>query len=86
MLPLRLSWTSTLYKMEGSTIEYAVIYLGRNLFAEGQAYITLSCVTSLNGPLIEELDCSKLTGKVPCNNEVMLEMDRKINYRLPSES
>ncbi|GFW16816.1 uncharacterized protein TNCV_2759441 [Trichonephila clavipes] len=52
----------------------------------GQAYVVLSLVKSLDGALIEELDCSKLTGKVPCNNEALQEIDRRRNYRPPSAS
>lgn len=57
------------HKIQGSTVDYVVIYLGQKLFAAGQAYVVLSRVKSLNGLLTEELDCSKLTGKFPCNNE-----------------
>ncbi|KAF8763534.1 hypothetical protein HNY73_021712 [Argiope bruennichi] len=71
--------------MQGSTVDYAVIYLGRNLFAAGQAYVALSRVKSLDGLLIE-LDCLKLIGKVPCNNEALQEMDRMRNYGPPSAS
>ncbi|GBN09263.1 hypothetical protein AVEN_188312-1 [Araneus ventricosus] len=86
MLPLILSWAATVHKMQGSTVDYAVIYLGRKLFVAGQAYVALSLVKSLDGLLIEELGCSKLTGKVPCNNEALEEMDRMRNYRPPSVS
>ncbi|GFT54068.1 hypothetical protein NPIL_183491 [Nephila pilipes] len=39
-----------------------------------------------DGLLIEKLDCSKFTGKVPYNNEALQEMDRMGNYRPPSAS
>ncbi|GBN11036.1 hypothetical protein AVEN_50961-1 [Araneus ventricosus] len=84
MLPLILAWAATVHKTQGSTVDYAVIYLGRKLFAIDQAYVALSRVKSLDGPLIEELDCPKLTGKVPCNNEALEETDRMRNYRPPS--
>lgn len=69
MLLLIQSWTWTIHKRQDSTVDYAVIYLGQNLFAAGQAYVTMSHAKSLDGVFIEELDCSKLSGKFPCNNE-----------------
>ena len=30
--------------MQGSTVDHAVVYLGSKLFADGQAYVTLSRV------------------------------------------
>jgi PIF1-like helicase len=76
MLPMILSWASTVHKMQGSTVDYAVIDLGPALFASGQAYVALSRVRSLDGLQILDLDCTKLTGKKPCNNEALAEMDR----------
>ncbi|GFY51633.1 uncharacterized protein TNIN_86211 [Trichonephila inaurata madagascariensis] len=78
MLQLILPWALTVNKVQGSNVDYAVI-LGRKLLAARQAYVALSRVKSLDTQLIEELDCSKLTGKVPCNNEVLQEMDRMRN-------
>ncbi|GBO20596.1 hypothetical protein AVEN_60483-1 [Araneus ventricosus] len=75
MLPLILSWAARVHKMQG-----------RKLFAAGQAYVALSRVKSLDGLLTEELDGSKLTGKVPCNDEALEEMDGMRNCRPPSVS
>ncbi|XP_008180260.1 ATP-dependent DNA helicase PIF1-like [Acyrthosiphon pisum] len=49
MLPIILSWAVTAHKLQGSTVDHAVIYLGPRLFAKGQAYVTLSRVKSLQG-------------------------------------
>ena len=62
LLPIILSWASTVHKMQGSTVDYAVVNLGPKLFVEGQAYVALSRVRSLVGLRIEQLRCKKLTG------------------------
>ena len=79
MLLLILSWASTVHKMQGRTVDHAVIYLGSRLFAAGQAYVALSRSRSLDGIRIEDLDCSKLTGKTPCNSKALDEMERLRN-------
>ncbi|GBL93040.1 hypothetical protein AVEN_54667-1 [Araneus ventricosus] len=84
MLPLILPWASTVHKMQGCTVDYTVIYLGSKLFKEGQAYVVLSRVKSMDGLIIEDLDCSKLTGKKPCNVTALAEMDRMRNIELKS--
>ena len=55
MLPLILSWTSTVQKMQGSTVDYTVLNLGPKLFAEGQSYVALNRVRSLDGLRIKQL-------------------------------
>ena len=56
-------------------MDRAVVYLGPALSAKGLAYVMLSCVRSLDELRIVELDSSKLTGKTPCNENAMKEME-----------
>ncbi|CAI6370592.1 unnamed protein product [Macrosiphum euphorbiae] len=81
MLPLILSWASTAHKMQGTTVDYAVVYLGQKLFVQGQAYVIINRVRSLDGLRIEELDASKITGKTFCNVDALDKIDRMRQHR-----
>lgn len=65
--------------MQGSTYDHVVVYLGSKIFGAGQAYVALNRIKSLESPLIEELDCFKLTGNRTCNNYALNEMNRLKN-------
>ncbi|GFT27887.1 ATP-dependent DNA helicase [Nephila pilipes] len=80
MLPIVLCWACTVHKMQGCTVDKAVINLGSNLFADGQAYVALSRLRSLDGLRIEDLDGLKLTGTTPCNEDALEEMERMRKY------
>lgn len=60
MLPIILCWAVTVHKMQGSTVDHAVINLGEKVFAPGQAYVTLSRVRSLQGIRLESLAIPKV--------------------------
>ena len=59
-LPLIYSWAITIHKSQGLTLENAIIDIGSNIFADGQTYVALSRVKSLDGLYLTSLDCSKI--------------------------
>jgi len=60
MLPIILNWAVTVHKLQGTTVDKAVIYLGKKIFAKGQAYVALSRIRSLQGLAISEIEPKRL--------------------------
>ena len=59
-LPLIYSWAITIHKSQGLTLDNAIIDIGSNIFADGQTYVALSRVKSLDGLYLTSFDCSKI--------------------------
>lgn len=65
MLPLLLCWAVTIHKLQGTTLDRAIVDLGDKLpvylvFAKGQAYVAISRVRFLDGLAISNLNPCKL--------------------------
>lgn len=59
-IPLILAWAITIHKSQGSTLDKAYIDLGHDVFAEGQTYVALSRVKSLQGLYLKSFNPYKI--------------------------
>lgn len=59
-IPLIYSWAITIHKSQGLTLENAIIDIGSNIFADGQTYVALSRIKSLDGLYLTSFDYSKI--------------------------
>ena len=59
--PIVLAWAITIHRVQGLSLDRAVIDLGGSVFAHGQAYVALSRVKSLQGVMLVGLTKSSFS-------------------------
>ncbi|CAM6122355.1 unnamed protein product [Calypogeia fissa] len=68
-VPLKLAWAMTIHKCQGMTLDYAKVSLS-HVFAEGQTYVALSRVRSMDG--LQILDTNQRKSVVRTNKDVKI--------------
>ena len=59
-IPLILCWAATLHKVQGLSLDSAVLDLGEKVFEAGMSYVALSWVRTLNGIALVKFEPKKL--------------------------
>ena len=59
-VPLCLAWALTIHKIQGATLDMAEMDIGRSIFADGQSYVALSRVKTLDGLYLSEFNSTKI--------------------------
>jgi ATP-dependent exoDNAse (exonuclease V) alpha subunit len=76
MLPIVPAYALTVHKLQGTTLNYAVIDLGDKYFAPAQKFVALSRCRSLDTLLICDLHPARLIGPDVCNVEALAVIKR----------
>lgn len=65
-IPLIMGWGLTIHKIQGATLDMAEIDIGNDIFTNGQSYVALSRVKSLEGLYLSYMN----KDKIKCNKKV----------------
>ena len=57
---MRLGYAATMHKVQGSTLDAALIDVGPDIFEYGQAYVVLSRIKNIEGLSLLNIDFSKI--------------------------
>lgn len=60
-IPLLLSWAITIHKSQGISLDKGDVDVGNRVFSDGQTYVALSRIKSLDGLYLKSFDVSKIT-------------------------
>ena len=69
-MPLILCWAATVHKVQGLSLDAAVMDLGTNVFEPGMAYVALSRVRTLNGVALLNFQPRKITANKRVHDEM----------------
>ena len=59
-IPLTLAWAITIHKAQGVTLDSAEIYVGDEIFEEGQTYVAISRIKTLEGLYLKSFNYKKI--------------------------
>lgn len=66
-IPLILAWAVTIHKSQGASLEMAEVDIGSSVFTDGQTYVALSRVKSIDGLYIQSFNPSKINANEKVN-------------------
>ena len=69
-ITLILCWAATIHKVQGLSLDAAVMDLGKDLFEPGMAYVALSRVRTLNGVALLNFQPKKMTANKRVHEEM----------------